>query len=410
MKVLLINTYYYPYEIGGAEKSVKLLAETLINFGHDVTVLTLGESHDVVLSNINGVRIVRMPMQNCYWPPNGNQSIIKKLKWHCVDLYNRKSLYFAYNCLKGENFDIIHSNNISGFSVSIWGLSKKLGVPLIHTTRDYYLFHPNCTLFKNGINLSVNSLSVRLLSFFKKKYSKKVNGYIGISNYIKNLHCDSGFFKKSISTVIYNSIDKPLNHSEYNQVNVNIGSYSDGSELYRGIVFGYLGRIEKEKGVNFLLETLQEYSKPFTLLIAGDGDKAYIDSLKKINWPKDKKIVFLGKTSIEDFFPMVDLLIVPSLWNEPMGRVVIEAYSFSVPVISSQVGGLSELIEDKSTGFTFIAHNKDSLLNAIDSYERESSLELRKNALSKSDEFSNKILYTNILSFYKTIIESYKGE
>ena len=44
------------------------------------------------------------------------------------------------------------------------------------------------------------------------------------------------------------------------------------------------------------------------------------------------------------FFEMIDVLIVPSLWNEPFGRVVIESILHSKPVIASNVGGIPELL------------------------------------------------------------------
>ncbi len=43
MKIMIFNSLYYPYRVGGAEISVQLLAEELVRIGHDVKVITLHE-------------------------------------------------------------------------------------------------------------------------------------------------------------------------------------------------------------------------------------------------------------------------------------------------------------------------------------------------------------------------------
>ncbi|EPG4683217.1 glycosyl transferase family 1, partial [Klebsiella pneumoniae] len=63
MKVLIFNSLYYPYRIGGAEKSVQLLAESLVLYGNTVTVATLHEGKGIKEELINGVRIVRFPLK-----------------------------------------------------------------------------------------------------------------------------------------------------------------------------------------------------------------------------------------------------------------------------------------------------------------------------------------------------------
>ncbi|HGO4298408.1 TPA: glycosyl transferase family 1, partial [Klebsiella pneumoniae] len=89
--------------------------------------------------------------------------------------------------------DVVHTNNLSGFSTSVWAVAKKNKIKIVHTARDYYLMHPNCTLFKNNENMNVKSLNVKAWSFFKKKKSAKIDVFIGISEFITNLHKNNGF-------------------------------------------------------------------------------------------------------------------------------------------------------------------------------------------------------------------------
>ena len=64
-------------------------------------------------------------------------------------------------------------------------------------------------------------------------------------------------------------------------------------------------------------------------------------------------VEFLGFTSRADFFPRIDVLVVPSLHDEALSRVVAEAYAHGVPVLGARRGGIPEIVDDGQTGFVF---------------------------------------------------------
>ncbi|HDZ1179956.1 TPA: glycosyltransferase, partial [Klebsiella pneumoniae] len=68
MKIMIFNSLYYPYRVGGAEISVQLLAEELVRQGNTVRVVTLGENKRREEKLVNGVNLVVLPMKNIYWP------------------------------------------------------------------------------------------------------------------------------------------------------------------------------------------------------------------------------------------------------------------------------------------------------------------------------------------------------
>ncbi|MER3879474.1 hypothetical protein J9A71_28290 [Klebsiella pneumoniae] len=68
MNIVLFNTLYYPYRIGGAEVSVQILAEELVAKGNNVTVVSLSEGLKQERDNICGVKIIMLPIKNPYWP------------------------------------------------------------------------------------------------------------------------------------------------------------------------------------------------------------------------------------------------------------------------------------------------------------------------------------------------------
>lgn len=329
MNIVLFNTLYYPYRIGGAEVSVQILAEELVAKGNNVTVVSLSEGVKQERDNIGGVKIIKLPIKNLYWPFNQKkQSKLTRLLWHIIDIYNP-----AYNKTVKDIFtetepDVVHTNNLSGFSTSVWAVAKKNKIKIVHTARDYYLMHPNCTLFKNNENMNVNSLNVKAWSFFKKKKSANIDVFIGISEFITNLHKNNGFFKESLCTTIYNPVV------------VNAIKQGESTQLTNKRV-GFIGRLSEEKGFLEYCE-LAKNNQNYTFFAAGN----YISEKEKERLSKfsnDANVNVLGYVQVEKFFDMVDIVILPIKWNEPFGRVVVESVLAGKLVISRKVGSILEL-------------------------------------------------------------------
>ncbi|HHL9562548.1 TPA: glycosyltransferase, partial [Klebsiella pneumoniae] len=91
--------------------------------------------------------------------------------------------------------DIVHTNNLFGLSTLTWLTCARNSVRVVHTTRDYYLLHINASLYKNGKNINPFGIQVKLLSFFKAIMSKRVAAFVGISEYMMQLHQKNGFAK-----------------------------------------------------------------------------------------------------------------------------------------------------------------------------------------------------------------------
>jgi glycosyltransferase involved in cell wall biosynthesis len=180
---------------------------------------------------------------------------------------------------------------------------------------------------------------------------------------------DAEYFKDSIKQVIYNA----RIISDSNKIFQRI-SNSD-------IVFGYIGTLAPNKGVQWLIEQFNKISSnSISLIIAGEGDSFYTNLLKNIS-ANDTRISFTGYVKSEDFYPQIDVLIVPSTWNEPLGMVAIEACAHHIPVITSATGGLKEIITNGYNGLYCDISVPDSLSDAINKILDNRNLldELRKN-------------------------------
>lgn len=122
---------------------------------------------------------------------------------------------------------------------------------------------------------------------------------------------------------------------------------------------GYIGRLSAGKGFHELLESfiiLKRQNLAVELLVAGNFvDKPYENRIRQRIAQEDLAPVihFLGyQTDLNPLYEVLDLLIVPS-FNEPFGRVVIEAMAQGVPCIGANAGGIPEIIEDHETGWLY---------------------------------------------------------
>lgn len=339
LKILLVNNLYHPHLVGGAERSVQFLAEILANRNHDIHIATIADRR--FDSEVNGAKVHYLPSRNFYWFYKGGSRILKPF-WHALDVYNP----FAegdFRRLLGEICpDVVHTNNLSGFSVSPWKACQSTGTPIVHTLRDYYLLCSKSSMFRNGQNCLVRCASCRSLSKPRVQMTRLVDCVVGNSQRILDIHIKYGVFANTpIKQVVYNAYPPPT------------ASFLPKDDM-SPLTIGYLGQVAPHKGVRELVQAVASIPQG-TLLIGGEGSPEFIDQLAQAAPPG--RITMLGRTKQDDFFPRIDVLAVPSLWEEPMPRVALEALSWGIPVISSDQGGTSEILEEGVTGWVLECHD-----------------------------------------------------
>jgi len=388
MKILLVNSLYYPNSTGGAEKSTQLLAEGLVNRGFKVVVVCI-HSHKDSIKYHNGVKIYYLYHRNVYFrfkKKNFLDNMLKPLN-HLIDLYNPWIGKAFNNILNIEKPNIVHTNNIYGLSPIIWKETKKLKIPLVHTLRDYQLICARGIMFKKHKLCKNQCLECKILTLTKKRLSKSINVVVGISNYVLKKHLEYGLFKNTKKIVIPNPLlSEPLSSPK---IYVN-----------KPLRFLYLGGIFEHKGFYLLMNIfskLEKVSNNYELWVGGKG---------KYKGNVSKNVKFLGFVKSENIYPKVDVVIVPSLWNEPFGRIVIEANSYGLPVIGSNRGGIPEIIKHGETGFIFNADKENELLKYIKMFinKPELVLKLSLNCLKYSENFKKEKILDSYTKLYKTLV------
>jgi glycosyltransferase involved in cell wall biosynthesis len=335
MKILIISSLYPPNVIGGAEKAAAELAEALVRRGHLVVAVTLHPGSSEIVENRNGVLVYRLPLDNFYWPfgrakkPNR----LFRLAWHIREMSNPAAARRIGNILDAEKPDVVNTHNVCGFSLTVWREIKRRKLRLVHTIHDCYLLCARSVLFRNGKSCTRRCLDCALLTLKRRDLSRLPDSVISVSQYTLNEHIKRRYFEHVPASVVYNihRNNKPPLHQSL-----------DASKKSSELVFGFIGRIEEEKGIETLLAATERLRAPnWKLKIAGKGLDDYVKELSQRFL--DPRVEWLGFSDATQFYSSVDVVIIPSLVAEALPYVCIESIHAGKSLICARSGGIPEV-------------------------------------------------------------------
>lgn len=271
--------------------------------------------------------------------------------------------------------DFIHLNNqpLRNF-IGFW-LAKHLNIPVVchlRTLHGYGLTQAHINFLKQ-LNVTMIAVSNAAAEYWEKK------GIPG--SWIK---------------VIYNPYDGKL-----------VKQWLTSKPFQKKII--YIGRIEKTKGVDYLLEAFknaQSTLSDLSLTIIGDG--AYYQTMKEKAHVLGitNKISFLGYINdAKQLLPQYDVLVMPSA-IEGFGRVLVEAMAVGIPVISTHTSGINEIITDHFNGLLTPYGDVSALTRAIIELVQNRSLrrEMQENAYyTVCKKFQEDEFYKKLLSSYNAL-------
>ncbi|WP_257670033.1 glycosyltransferase family 4 protein [Parapedobacter tibetensis] len=359
MKILYINALYSPYVEGGAELSLKLIVEGMQAKGHEVAVLSMVPEAGLRSEWVDGVKVYRAGLKNRYWPfTKERPSTYRRLAWHLRDRRNLAMRTYVHEVLLLEKPDVVSCHNLVGWSVSIWDEIERMQIPIVQVLHDLYLLCPNSNMYKNGQPCVRQCFSCHVLRMGHRARSNKISAVVGISRSILNRFEAYGYFANVPRYVVHNArhipIARPLRvRKEGEPLNV-----------------GYIGTLSAIKGVEWLINQFKASGIDGRLHIAGRGRSEDVQHLEKLA-QDDSRIVFEGYVDSKDFYPIIDVLVVPSLWEEPLGMVAIEGLANNLPIIASNRGGLRETVADGRNGILCEPDRPDSLGHALTTLWRD---------------------------------------
>ena len=388
---------YPPVVKGGGELSTQALARSLVERGMDVTVLTIGDRY--TKEQDQGITMYRLPPRNFYWSVDSrDQSGLRKFLFHMIDSCNPVIGNDLRRILERDPPTIFHSSTTEDLSPYVWRVAARLGIPVVHTLRSYPMLCPKATMFKGGKNCGRQCVSCRVFTAPRRYLSRYVDRVVGISSAVLDTHLDAGYFPRAKGVVIRNIYEKPTGAPV-------------ATSVPGRLRLGFMGRLEQIKGAQVLLQALMDggFGPSVELRVAGAGSEGLVQATNA--QARGVPVKLLGWVRPEDFYPTIDVLVVPSLWHEPLGRVVFEAYSYGVPVLGARRGGIPEIIDEGETGFVFDPEQPHELLALLRRIRDEPDLvaNMRAKCERKSEEFSSETIGSEHQNLYLELLGSRKS-
>jgi glycosyltransferase involved in cell wall biosynthesis len=341
MRIALCNAIYatptHPRIVGGAEIFVRQFAEALTEQGDEVIAIRFSPSGVHETETINGVTVHFVPVRNFFPPFEDKRHALLRTAWHAID--DRAAAHpLVTRILSDFRPDVLHSNTLNGVTTGVWSAARHLGIPILHTLHDYYLICPRCSRYNKGHSCEATCRSCGLLTPVRRRRAALVDGVVGVSRRTLELHTEHGVFANArLKSVISNVANPAI-------------APSPQPPRQGPLTIGYLGRFSEEKGVRLLAQAVGLLAPGMVRLRlagnVGDEERAHICSLAP-----DVDIEFVGFVNPNAFYPTVEVVVVPSLWEEPSPLALIDALAAGRPVIATPYGGLPEVVDDGVTGW-----------------------------------------------------------
>lgn len=358
MRVLHLSMLYPPHILGGAERSVEMLAEAMVSLGHEVAASCIAPEGEQPKDR-NGVRVYRMPHETDFWPEEWPKHSKPARFWSKFkQQFNTRLEQHFLDVIDDFKPDVVHTHSMVDVSTLLWRAAKKRDRPLVHTLRDYDVMCANSTLFHKGKRCQSRHLKCKILNFAKLRHQHNVDAVAGVGAEILSTHLEMGYFASTpeeLRRVIWNAAVVEGVGDNYERPN------RDGQPF----TFGYIGRIDIDKGVGTVLDacrTLRTTRDDWQVKIAGRASSG-LEPFE--NMANGSPVEFVGFVHPKEFFEMIDVLIVPSIWPEPLPRTILESYAMGVPVIGSDSGGIPDLIGHGNHKWLFEPGNDTELADRM---------------------------------------------
>lgn len=308
-----------------------------------------------------------------------------KLAQLCHTFYNRQSkAQLSAMCDQLRPDALLFHNVFPMGSPSVFLAAKELQIPIIQYVHNFRPFSVGGTLYANG-KIAEDSLTgnyfpeiragawqgsalkslvlASVLTYLRRSgLLDQVKAWICISDFIRQKFIQAGVPEERLFTLRHSwdrlcTEAKPWEHHSEN------GYYL------------FLGRLVDVKGVEMLLSTWDELyqkhgDKTPHLCICGEGP---MEKEVRAATLRNPAVRFRGMVSGVEKARLLQAskaLIVPSIWYEPLGLVVYEAYDYGRPVISAASGGLTETVTDGETGLLYESGNVEALMQSVEKFEQ----------------------------------------
>ena len=355
MRILHLNVLYPPHIKGGAERFVATLARTQAERGHDVGVVTLSRGEVEPPQMEDGVLVHRIGHGNLFWfedwekhsPPVRYANKLLS-NWNPITLNRVRAVVASFKP------EVMNTHCMLSFAVDSWKAASEKAIPIVHALHEFNLVCRNTNAYRDGHMCETICLACKY-NAPKRWLSRDVTGVVGVSQDTLQRHLDYGFFghiPQDLRRVIWSMPPIPIRERP-------------PKDPDQPFTIGFIGRIVPEKGLDTLLEAVRRLpTRNWQLLIAGTISPPLDEAAMRAS-VADLPVKWMGPVQAADFYPQIDVLVVPPIWADPGPLVVHEAFANSVPVIGSRMGGVMDMVEPDRNGWLFDAKDAETLASLL---------------------------------------------
>jgi glycosyltransferase involved in cell wall biosynthesis len=383
-KILIYSPIYYP-DIGGPAVQARFLSELLVENGYEVMVLKYAKE-----SEVNS--LVQIYCLN--W--NSNPSFFGRLyRWIFGPLIS-----FFYLLKVKPNLVLVNSVFWNGMIMG--SICRLLRIPTILKFTGDWVFESTHGQKDSVVALNKiysRNLLTRIMRFLEKKLIEKftVIWVISIFRYTNV----SELTKKPKIWLQRNFHDLPKPELLTNNRFVN------------PLIFITSARLIPHKRINFLIEAISVLPNECKLIVVGNGSE--FDNLKNLTERLEltNRVVFLGKISTSLLYYLMSNSSAYLSWSAEEGapNSFIEALNFGLPILSANVGGISEMCSANSNAIKlFDPNNFEGFKLYLKTLEKNPGIlqKMSNEALVESVKFSKEANKGNFLELFSQLISNTK--
>jgi glycosyltransferase involved in cell wall biosynthesis len=446
MRIAFIPLVFLPKYTGGGEIWISGLARELHSRGHEVSVLTAEDSAYLAPEDVPGMTIrddewAGLPVRRLYYDKvrTGRPG-----PWY--DTTNPRVADAVTSFLQDKRPDVVHLTCGQHLSVSPVLAAKSLGLPVVLTLIGFWYICPLTTLLrpdyslcdgrKTGIEclgcLTARSRAARVLHRLPKGLQKAVseaNLRVWMAarlsaplQIVKAVDERNRMFADSLRVVdrvlapstalrerFVRSRIVEADRITYWPYGIEAGYAALGSDktASESLRLGYTGHMLRQKGVDVLIMAVRGLPAdlPVRLRLHGslDKDPEYGKELVALA-DEDPRIQFLGRFDnrrIGEVLSEIDAVVAPSIWMENSPIAIHEALAAHTPVIATNLGGMTDLVQHEVNGLLFERGNVTDLRQQIRRLADEPGLLARLRAGARS--------VRTVESEAAALVELYKG-
>ena len=396
-------------------------------------------ANETALLRQNGHEVVTYTRSNNEFADLKGFSKLKKLLLPFVTIYNPRTAREVKRIIKEQKIDVVHVHNtLNLISPAVYYAAVKCGVPVVQTIHNFRLLCPAATFYREEDDASGASVDKDTSGGMNAQ--GKNHGHVcedcvnkGLSCALKH-KCYRGSYLETLACVMLLSIHrflgiyKKINYiclTEFNRQKLlesaallgiddsqvfvkpnfmtkcNDASANTSSDC--GKYFLYAGRLDKLKGVDFLVKSWKEDLPK--LVVCGTGPLESDMGTEIMSCGRDTGTEILsdaqdtgteimscvelrGYVSHEEVMNLVENatgVILPTRWYEGFPMTIVESYSVGTPVIATNIGNAGSLVIDGVTGYKFEVDDPMSLYEALKRV-LDDGAKLRKSTLNEFEE------------------------